>query len=300
MIISASRRTDIPRYYADWFINCIRAGFCDVPNPYNPVQVSHIDLRPETVTAIVFWTRFPKPLVPYLDYLDELNYKYYFQFTLNNYPKKFEHHRPSFADAVHCFKELASRIGPGRMIWRYDPIFFTDELDMSFHLSHFHHIAEALAGQTKAVVISFLDEYRKTMRNFVKQKINYCGNPLKYPHLEEFISRISAAAALCGMDMQSCAEENIFSHLRILPGRCIDDRVLNREFNLKLIYKKDPSQRKTCGCMVSKDIGSNNTCLAGCMYCYATSSHKSAGVFSKNQDNSDTCTTEPKRVYELT
>ncbi len=122
MIISASRRTDIPAFYAEWFMQRIRAGYCTVPNPFNRGQVSTISLAPEDVDAIVFWTRFPRPLLPHLDELDRCGYRYYFQFTLLDYPRSLETHRPDVRQAVEAFRTLAERIGPERVIWRYDPI----------------------------------------------------------------------------------------------------------------------------------------------------------------------------------
>ncbi len=269
MIISASRRSDIPRYFSEWFIQAIRQGFCLVPNPFNPTQVTQVDLKPQVVTAIVFWSRFPQPLLPHLDFLDDVGYRYYFLITLNNYRRLLEPKSPSFSQAVACIQKLSTRLGAGRVVWRYDPIFFTDDMDMGFHERNFHRIATELKGSTKTVIISFLDEYRKTMKRFAAQQIAYRGVHLNPKDLEAFLSALKQIANENGMIITTCAEPCDYTHLGIPPARCIDDRLLSHEFGLEVAYKKDPSQRPHCHCTVSKDIGTYNTCRADCIYCYA-------------------------------
>ena len=92
MILSVSRRTDIPNYYSEWFINRIKEGYLYVRNPMNIHQVSKIDLSPQTVDCIVFWTKNPLPMMDKLDQLKE--YNYYFQFTLTSYGKDIEPNLP--------------------------------------------------------------------------------------------------------------------------------------------------------------------------------------------------------------
>jgi hypothetical protein len=133
MIISASRRTDIPAFYAEWFIKRIRAGFCIVPNPMNAKQTPIISLRPEDVDAIVFWSKNPSPLLPYLNELDQRGFNYYFQFTLNDYPRALEPNVPYLNTRLQIFKELSERIGSSRVVWRYDPIVISNFTDYQFH-----------------------------------------------------------------------------------------------------------------------------------------------------------------------
>jgi len=276
MIISASRRTDIPAYYSEWFCNRIEEGFCTLPNPFNLKQISFVDLTPANVTAIVFWTRNAYPLMKRLHLLDEKGYKYYFQFTINNFPKNYEPYNPSLETAIKCFKELAQRIGKGKVIWRYDPILFTDDLDLNFHIKNFTNICSSLAGCTKRVVISIVDNYKKTLRRLNKLGTNYEENQIEKPEVEKLLKVIVETASKNGMEVESCAEAKNFSYLGIQPSKCIDDRILQDEFEIDLTFKKDKSQRLECGCMISKDIGMNDTCLMGCEYCYATSSHSKA------------------------
>jgi hypothetical protein len=276
MIISASRRTDIPAYYSDWFYNRILAGYCTVPNPFNPKQISFVDLRPEAVDAIVFWTRNPKPLFKYLSFLDSNGYKYYFQFTLNNYPRILEPFRPGFDLAIRNFKVLSSTIGKGKVIWRYDPILLSDVTPADFHIRNFEKIARELAGFTERVMISLVDEYRKTVRNLKALDIGYEGGVAKEGEMEKLLKMIAEIATSNGLKIFSCAEPRDFSHLGIFPGKCIDDELIRRELGVEIKYVKDKGQRKTCRCTVSKDIGANETCLMGCKYCYATTSRERA------------------------
>ena len=147
MILSVSRRSDIPAFYAEWFIRRVRAGYCLVPNPFYPQQVTQISLAPQDVEVIVFWTRNPRPLFPYLAELDERGYRYYFQYTLLNNPRAIDPKVPAMATAIQTFRELAERIGPQKVIWRYDPIVFTQLTDEAFHRQSYERIAQSLQGQ---------------------------------------------------------------------------------------------------------------------------------------------------------
>ncbi len=269
MIISASRRTDIPRFYADWFMKRIQAGFVLVPNPYNPHHIARVSLAVRDVTAIVFWTRYPGPMLTRLHELDEQGFRYYFQITLNHYPSLYEANAEPLARVLDAIQQLAHQIGPARIIWRYDPIFFSRDLDSDFHLHNFATLSHALTGCTHRVVISLLDEYRKTVHRLHDLQCGFTGDPLLREDLAALLAELARIARQNGMVMESCAEAVDLTALGIYPGRCIDDRLLREVFNLNLTFRKDPSQRPHCGCMVSKDIGINNTCPGGCVYCYA-------------------------------
>lgn len=254
----------------------VQAGFVLVPNPYNPRQISHVSLGAKDVTAFVFWTRFPGPLLSELSKLDDLGIPYYFQITLNNYPFQFETKAEPLPHVLSGIAQLAKRISAPRIIWRYDPIFIARDLSMDFHLRNFQFLCSALQGCTHRVVISLLDEYRKTTRHLNALDAGYLGDPLQQGGLLPFLAELARVAHNAKMEMETCAESTDFSGIGIHPGRCIDDRLLNSVFGMDLVYRKDPSQRKSCGCMISKDIGVNNTCPGGCVYCYATGNHNAA------------------------
>ena len=161
MIISASRRTDIPAFYAEWFMNRIRSGYCSVPNPFNRNQVSKVSLLPEDVEVIVFWTRNPKPLFPYFQELDQRGYKYYFQYSILDNPRSIDPKSPPVGPAIRAFQELSRKVGAERVIWRYDPIVLTDKTGVDFHVQTYEKIAAALASFTHRSVISIMDHYSK-------------------------------------------------------------------------------------------------------------------------------------------
>ena len=147
MIISASRRTDIPTYYSNWFLNRVKAGYVYVRNPMNAHQIS---FSPEVVDGMVFWTKNP---IPMLDKLDALkDYMYYFQFTLNSYGVDVERNIPSKNKViVPAFQRLSDLIGPDRVIWRYDPIFLSETYTMDYHIRYFEELAKRLYPYTKNV-----------------------------------------------------------------------------------------------------------------------------------------------------
>ena len=280
MIISASRRTDIPAFYAQWFTNRIRAGHCTVPNPFNRKQVSHISLRPENVTIIVFWTRNPQPLIPYLKELDQLGYLYYFQYTVMNNPRLIDTMAPSLSSSLKIFKKLSNLIGPERVIWRYDPIIISNITDIEFQTTTYKNIAESLRNYTYRSVISLLDLYPKLKKRLKVLKDNGieivdCNKKFD-KSFDELLYTLADVAEQNKMEIVSCAEDQSLTKYNIHPGKCIDDNYIKRVFGINVNHKKDPSQRKACGCVVSKDIGVYNTCLSGCQYCYATTSFEKA------------------------
>jgi len=274
MIISASRRSDIPALYAAWFINRIRAGMCTVPNPFNPRQVAQISLRPEDVDVIVFWTRYPRPLLPYLDELDARGYRYYVQVTVLGYPRPLDARVPPLDAVVLACGELAARIGPERVIWRYDPIVLSSLTDAGHHRRVFKRIAAALDGKTRRCVVSLVDPYRKTARRaqlLAAQGVALYDEAATEAAIETLMPDLVGIAAGHGIEMVSCAETVDLRRFGVRPGKCVDDDLIRRLFGIVVDGRKDPAQRAACGCVVSRDIGMYDSCTFGCAYCYAVS-----------------------------
>lgn len=279
MIVSASRRTDIPAFYAEWMVRRLRAGYCTVANPFNRNQVSRISLRPEDVDAIVFWTRNPRPLMPFLDELDQRGYRYYFQFTLLGYPRQIDPKSPPADGALETFRELAGRLGPKRVIWRYDPIVSSGLTPPEFHRENFARLAESLKGHSQRVVVSIVDMYRKIDARLKKLAGTPAAlGPCEGTELGPLMRRLADAAGENGMEIVSCAEEIHLRPFGIRPGKCVDDRVIAEALGVEVPDAKDPAQRKACGCVASRDIGMYESCLFGCQYCYATKSFEHAAA----------------------
>lgn len=264
MILSVSRRTDIPNYYSDWFINRIKDGFLYVRNPMNAHQVSRIDLSPEVVDGIVFWTKNPANMMDKLEYLQD--YVYYFQFTLTGYGKDIEPNLPDKRDElIPVFKTLSEKIGKERVIWRYDPIMITKRYTADYHLRAFEEIAGNLADYTERVIISFVDLYAKTRRNTKELDIVKLTN-------EEMINlaeKMAQIATKYNLIIETCAEKIDLKNVGIQHGACIDRKLIERLLGCRLIVGKDKNQRLECGCFESVEVGNYNTCLNGCKYCYA-------------------------------
>lgn len=239
MIISASRRTDIPAFYWEWFQKRLQEQYVLVRNPLNLHQVSRISLRPEVVDGLVFWTKNPEPMLKQLSVLDA--YAYYFQFTLNAYAADVEAALPPLAVRIEIFRQLAQKIGAERMIWRYDPILLSARYDLQYHAAVFEELAAQLADSTKKCIISFLDYYPKIK---------------------------------AGLQLETCAEAIELADLGIGHASCIDAELLGRVGGCRLDTVKDKNQRGECGCAASIDIGAYNICLHGCIYCYANDSRR--------------------------
>lgn len=269
MIISASRRTDIPAFYAEWFERRVQEGFLYVRNPMNAHQVSEVTLSPSVVDCIVFWTKNPIPLMERLDAFAA--YRYYFQFTLTGYGRDVEPNVPDKkAELIPAFQRLSDKVGAERVIWRYDPIAFTEKYTPEYHLRAFEQIASLLQGRTERCVISFVDGYACNRKALAEMGSRDVGDD----RLLEFCKRLSTLAHEHGMAVGSCAEKIDLSGVGIEHNACIDKKLIERIEGCDLRVDKDKSQRVECGCFASIDIGTYNTCGAGCKYCYARRSER--------------------------
>ncbi len=269
MILSVSRRTDIPNYYSDWFFNRIKEGYLYVRNPMNAHQISRIVLSPEVVDCIVFWTKNPQPM---LDRLEELEpYPFYFQFTLTGYGSDIERHIPhKKKHMIPIFQELSQSIGSERVIWRYDPILFTDRYTSAYHLKAFGQIADALQGYTSKCVISFVDSYAKNAKSMAA----ISPYMLSDGELAAFAGELARIAGENGIQVVSCAEKIDLSACGIAHNCCIDRELIERITGCTIQAGKDKNQRKECGCVESIEVGTYDTCRNGCLYCYANNSRE--------------------------
>ena len=265
MILSVSRRTDIPNWYSAWFYNRIREGFLYVRNPFNSRQISRIPLSPDLVDCIVFWTKNPKNMMPRLGELQD--YDFLFQFTLTGYGKDVEPGVPDKKHMIGVFRALSEQIGHERVIWRYDPILLSERYTPEYHLKAFREIAERLAGYTDRVVISFVDFYAKMKKNAEKLRIR----PITEREMTELAGKMAEAAGQNQMSIEACAEQTDLSGAGVKRGSCIDRSLIEKLTDCRLAGGKDRNQRKECGCMESIEVGAYDTCRNGCLYCYAGS-----------------------------
>lgn len=264
MILSVSRRTDVPNYYSEWFINRIRQGYLYVRNPMNPHQISKIDLSPDVVDCIVFWTKNPEKMIDQLDYLRD--YVFYFQFTLTGYGDDVEPGIPNKRDQIiSIFQRLSKKIGKQKVIWRYDPIFISKKYTMDYHLKAFEEIASNLADYTEKVVISYIDLYAKTHRNTNGLDIEEMTNE----SMINLAKQMKETALRHNLIIETCAEQIDLQDIGIQHGSCIDKKLIEKLVGCKLIGEKDKNQRNECGCLESVEVGTYNTCSNGCKYCYA-------------------------------
>jgi len=284
----------LPAFYSEWFINRIREGYFISVNPFNPGQRRRVSLRPEDVAAIFFWSKNPAPLLKYLSLLDRQGYRYLFHYTLNNYPRCLEPRIPLLTDRVAIFKKLAERIGPARVIWRYDPIIISNLTSIQYHLDKFGYLAEELRGYVNEIRISFLQFYDKVRRKLTgllpadKLVITDLREVQRRDDLKRLALNFAAIARANKMEIKSCAEKIDLSSYGIHPGGCIDLELVNRIFGLALPIKKDKAQRPECLCAQSVDMGSYDSCKFNCSYCYANQSDqavfKNCGFYDPEGD----------------
>ena len=323
VIVSASRSTDIPAFYADWFFYRLKAGYSAWTNPFNGVKsyVAYAKTR-----FIVFWSKNPKPLLNYIDILKERGISCYIQYTLNDYVKEgLERGVPCVDERIDTFKALVDKLGKGSVIWRFDPMILTDKISIDDLLNKVEYIGDRLLGYTEKLVFSFADitEYRKVKSNLEKNGVNY--RVWTEEGMLIFAQRLSELNKKWNYELATCGEKINIEQFGIKHNHCVDDDLM-----IKLAYKdrelmeflgvdikqrgvslfdeeiipsdaillpenkyavkkkknKDSGQRQFCGCMVSKDIGEYNTCPHLCEYCYANAS-KEIAVKNRKQHKSN-------------
>lgn len=270
MIISASRRTDIPAFYSEWFMNRLREKYVCVRNPMNTRQVSRISLDVKDVDFIVFWTKNPAQIMDKLNEIDSIGHQYYFHFTLNSFDGSIEPNVPKKTQLIDTFRRLADRIGPEKVIWRYDPVFFTDKSHFNYHTQWFGYLADKLHTYTHRCVISFLDLYQKTKRNL--KEINY--STLTEAEIINLIKEFRTILKNKNISLETCASHLDLSEYSVKHSSCVDPGLIGKILRSEIEFAKDRNQREECGCMVSRDIGAYGTCMHLCRYCYANFSPK--------------------------
>lgn len=312
IIISASRSTDIPAFYSDWFVERWKKGYVKWKNPFNQklLYVSFDNTR-----LIVFWTKNPKPMIKHIDFLKSENVNFYFQFTLNDYVDELlEPNVPSVESRIETFLKLSEQVGKERVIWRFDPLILTDKIGIPELLSKIEKVGNQLYNYTNKLVFSYADieVYRKVKTNLSKSNINYSEFcPTSMMKVAEGLQNLNKK---WNLDIGTCAENIDLSQYGIKHNKCVDDDLMkNLFYNDKILmeflgyeYKeadlfdggnklipikdrnlKDKGQRKACGCVYSKDIGQYNTCPHLCEYCYANANKKIvlSNYNSKNSNN---------------
>ena len=311
VVVSASRATDIPAFFAEWFSKRLAQGYCAWVNPFNAHQKMYVSFA--KTRAIVFWSKNPKPLFKYLPQVEDMGLGYYFQYTVNDYDaENLEPGVASLDKRVDTFLELSQRIGADRVVWRFDPLLGGPKLPPELLLERINSLADRLNGATRKLVISFADiaAYRKVQANLGKLGEGY--RELTEAEIHTICDGLVQLRARTGLEIGTCAEDIDLNRYGIAHNRCVDDDLLakvypNDEALMHFIgrtpvdqndlfadtappkpAKKDPGQRKACGCIVSKDIGAYNTCPHLCTYCYANASQESVlRKFAKRNPDSD-------------
>lgn len=269
MIISASRRSDIPAFYMEWFLNRLKQGEALVRNPMRYTQVRTVALTPEHVEGIVFWSKNPAPV---LDCLEALRpYPFYILFSLNPYGSDVEPNLPAEERRIETFLRLAEALGSDRLVWRYDPVLLTGSYSDSFHLENFERLAGHLSGATNACKISFVHPY---------QKINKCLEEIGvvHPTVERKITlgmQMQALAKKKGIVLGACCDVELVD-AGIAEAVCVDAERLEKISGRRIKKRRDSGQRGGCTCCQSADVGVYDTCTHGCIYCYANRSLKRA------------------------
>jgi len=268
-IISVSRRTDIPAFYSDWFLNRVKAGFVGYVNPFAGDKSYVVSLKPEDVICFVFWSKNFAPFLEPLKVIDAMGCGSLFHFTITGLPKVFESNLVETEIAIHTLKEMSQSYSPKHLIWRYDPIIMSDLTNATFHLKNFQRLAASLEGSVERCFFSYVHMYGKVKRNFERFEAEK-GVHVTDPDDETkraLANQLAEIAKGYGIEMHTCCGDFLINE-RIKKARCVDGYVIRELFPHDVKLKTRPT-RKGCGCTESRDIGTYDTCPHGCVYCYA-------------------------------
>lgn len=261
MIINTGQRTDIPAFYSEWFANRLRAGFVLVRNPYEPMSVARYRLSPDVVDLIGFCTKNPAPMFKHMDLLRPFGQYWYV--TITPYGRDIEPNVPGKNTVLESFRRLSDMVGVHRIGWRYDPIFLSADWPVERHIKAFEYMARALEGYTHTAVISFIDLYEKTKRNFPG-----VGAVSREDRLALGKAIIDIGERY-GMTIRPCAEGEELAPYGADCSGCMTIAMYEQALQMKLKPPKTQSARKACACYLGGDIGAYNTCGHLCRYCYA-------------------------------
>ena len=266
MILNTGLRTDIPGFFSEWFYNRIDDGFIYVRNPYAKNQIYSYRLDPELIDCIIFCTKNPKPMLENLEKIDKFNQ--YWHITITPYEKEIEPNVPSVDDVLESFKYLSKKLGKENVTLRYDPIFINEKYTLKKHIESFEYIINSLSGYTTEAIISFIDLYEKTKRNFPKAKEVTKDERLKIG--KEF----AQIGKKNNINIKTCVEGTELNKFGIDSSGCMTKEVIERAINKNLNIPKQKTRNGECYCLLNNDIGEYNTCPHGCLYCYANSNKK--------------------------
>jgi len=283
-IISVSRRTDIPAFYGDWFMNRLKAGFAGYINPFGG-QKYILSLKPEDVTCFVFWSKNYTPFLDNLKIIENMGYKFYFNYTITGLPNIFECNLVKKETAIESLKKLSKLYTPKHINWRYDPIIISDITDYNFHINNFENLASALEGYVERSYFSYAIQYGKVKRNFDKfQSENNVKIVEPDANLRiKLANELADIAGNHGIKMLTCCGDNLLSN-KIAKAHCVDGKIIEELFFQNGFKYDEKPTRKECGCTQSVDIGTYDTCPHGCIYCYANMNKKMAENRHKNHD----------------
>jgi hypothetical protein len=229
IIISASRSTDIPAFYCDWFIKRLEEGYVKWKNPFNgvPLNVTFNKAR-----LFVFWSKNPKPMLKYLDFLNKRKYNYYFQFTINDYDKeKLEPRVPNVQSRIETFQQLSEIIGKEKVIWRFDPLILTDKIGVDELLRKVENIGNQLTNYTEKLVFSFADIkiYKKVQNNLRNNSIVY--QEFNERTMNEFALGLQSLNKNWNYELATCAEQIPLEKYGIKHNKCVDDDLMIKLFS---------------------------------------------------------------------
>lgn len=284
MIISASYKTDIPAFYAEWFLDLLDAGFCKMVNPFYSSQVSTIPLSRDKVDGFVFWTRNIGPFMEALRIVHERGYPFIIQHSITGYPKELEHAVIAAEKSMNNLKIVAEKYGPKVAVWRYDPIVFTSLTTEDFHRKNFERLAHQLQGVTDEVTVSFANIYKKTDRNMsaAARVSHFTWYDPDAETKKALLRDLVQIAHSAGMRISLCSQPEL-----LVPGaqkaRCIDGARLTAISGIPFKVKMK-GKRPGCTCHDSRDIGEYDTCPHGCVYCYANTNKTRATKRHKEHD----------------
>ncbi len=262
MILNTGGRTDTVQYYTKWLLKRFEEGYVYSRNPLFPNMVTRYELTPDKIDCVQFCSKDYEPILNDLPKITS-RFNTYFHYTITAYGRDVEPRVPSAEKSVETLKRLSGIVGAKRLAWRYDPVLLTEKYTVAVHLKTFEGMARELAPYIDRCIFSFVEMYKKLEVNMPELI------PLTDEDKDALACGMGEIANKYGIYLQTCGTNGDYSRYGIHPSGCMTLDMIGTANGVEFRKLKHKGMRQGCHCIESRDIGTYDTCMNGCKYCYA-------------------------------
>jgi len=253
-VISASRRVDLLTFYPDFMLKKLE------------------EIGEENIHTLVIWTKNPENMLAHArlrKFLKRLNQIYVLLTITGLGGTPLEQKAPTSEEVFQQLPRIIDFLGsPKRVAIRYDPLIDVIYQDR-IHISNMNmHTFQNILNQAQnlgieRVIVSYVTLYPKVETRLKRNGFRIIEHPVD--QITDFIkNRMMPQTRKLGMELSTCVLPDLTTRGCIDAETLIGLHPLQEQCSLA----KDTSQRETCHCTKSFDIGQWFACFHNCLYCY--------------------------------